>query len=303
MKRSSKLFILALIIILILSLTIGCSSRKSSGGGSVKNDATQGSGVSESPMAPPMDADYVDVQSKLEPQKVITTIYLEFETTEFDKTTEDLMKLVEKYKAYIENSNVSYNQYYNNKSYKNAQYTIRVPKDDVMSFKTELNGIGNMLSENTSREDVTKQYRDTESRLRVVTTKEERILALLEKAEKIEDIIALENQLSEIIYEKENLQSSLMNLDDKVDFSTLRISIQEVERLRNAETVETTFGTKIKNAIEDSLFVFINSMQNLTISLIYLLPFIIVLGLVIFVVYLIIKRLKGRNSINRKLDE
>ncbi|MDR7869728.1 MAG: DUF4349 domain-containing protein [Tissierellaceae bacterium] len=299
MKRSSKLFILALSLILILSLAIGCSSSKSS----VQNEMAWDSGYttedSASPMAPPMDMDSKN-DSALEPEKVITTIYLDFETTEFEKTTEDLMSLTEKYKAYIENSNISYNQYYNNKSYKNAQFVIRVPKEDVISFKTELNGIGNMISENTSKEDVTKQYRDTESRLRVITTKEERILALLEKAEKIEDIITLENQLSEIIYEKENLQSSLMNIDDKVDFSTIRINVQEVERLRNAETVETTFGTKIKNAIQDSIFGFKNAMQNFVISLIYLSPFIIVLGIVLFVAYRVIKKIRISK---RKLDE
>lgn len=68
----------------------------------------------------------------------------------------------------------------------------------------------------------------------------------MEKAEKIEDIIALENQLSETIAEKESLKTSLINIDDKVDFSTINIEIQEVEKLSNAETIETTFGTRIK---------------------------------------------------------
>ncbi|HZJ99670.1 MAG TPA: DUF4349 domain-containing protein [Tissierellaceae bacterium] len=306
MKKRNKLFLLALSLVLILSLAIGCSGGgfdKSSNG--MTSDSLAGSGSDgggASPMAPPMEWDMVAEESALEPEKVITTINLEFETTEFDQTTNDLMKLVEKYKAYVENSNISYNQYYNNKSYKYAQFVIRVPKDDVMSFKTELNGIGNMISENTNKEDVTKQYRDTESRLRVVTTKEERLLALLEKAEKIEDIIALENQLSEVIYEKESLQSSLITIDDKVDFSTVRVNLQEVERLRNAETVETTFGTKIKNAIEGSLYGFKNSMQNLFISLIYILPFLTILAIALFVIYLVIKKFgKFRNK--DKLDK
>ena len=300
MKRWSKLFILAFSLILILSF-MGCSSTNKSAD-SVRNEVTYDSGsTSGAAGAPQGDYDSVGQESsELEPEKVITTIDLEFETTEFDQTTDELTKLVEKYRAYIENSNMSYNQYYNNKSYKYGSYVIRVPKDDVISFKTELNGIGNMISESTSKEDVTKQYRDTESRLKVITTKEERILALLEKAEKIEDIITLENQLTEIIYEKENLQSRLMNIDDKVDFSTLRINIQEVEKLRNTETVETTFGTKIKNAIEDSLFGFKNGLQNMFIGFIYVAPFLILLGIISYVVYRVFKRF----AINkRKLDD
>lgn len=298
MKRWSKFIILAFSLILILSF-IGCSSTNKSAD-SIRNEATYDSGSTSGAGAPQEDYDSIEQEfSELGPEKVITTIDLEFETTEFDQTTDELMKLVEKYKAYIENSNISYNQYYNNKSYKYGSYVIRVPKDDVIRFKTELNGMGNMISESSSKEDVTKQYRDTESRLRVITTKEERILALLEKAEKIEDIIALENQLTEIIYEKENLQSSLMNIDDKVDFSTLRINIQEVEKLRNTETVETTFGTKIKNAIEDSLFGFKDGLQNMVIGFIYIAPFLILLGVLSYVVYRVFKRF----GIKRKLDD
>lgn len=91
-----------------------------------------------------------------------------------------------------------------------------------------------------------------------------------------------------------------MNIDDKVDFSTIRIGIQEVERLRNAETVETTFGTRILNAIEDSIFAFKKGMQNFLISLIYLFPFIIVFGVFLLALYFIIRRIR-RN--NQKIDK
>lgn len=299
MKRLSKLFILALSFILVLSFTIACSSGKSITLNEMTWDSAGSDRVS-SPIPAPMDNDMAAEESSLEPEKVITTIYLDFETTEFNQTTDELMILVEKYKAYIENSNISYNQYYNNKSYKYGSYVIRVPKDDVVSFKAELNGIGNMTSESTNKEDVTKQYRDTESRLRVVTTKEERILTLLEKAEKIEDIIVLENQLSDIIYEKENLQSNLINIDDKVDFSTIRINVQEVEKLRNTETVETTFGTKIKNAIENSIFGFKNGLQNMVIGFIYMAPFLILLGIILFVVFRVIQKIRiNKNNLDK----
>ena len=36
----------------------------------------------------------------------------------------------------------------------------------------------------------------------------------------MEDIIALENQLSTIIYEKENLTINIKDMDDKIDYST-----------------------------------------------------------------------------------
>lgn len=291
MKKSNKLFILALSLLLILS-AIGCSSNKDIS----NNVAVEDMGSSDSFTARPMEESNFEFESKLEPEKVITTIDLNFETTKFDETTTELMKLTEKYKSYVENSNISYNQHYNNKSYKHGYFVIRVPKNDVIKFKSDLNGIGNILSESTNKEDVSKQYRDTESRLRVITTKEERILSLLEKAEKIEDIIALENQLSEIIYEKENLQNSLMNIDDKVDFSTINISIQEVENLRNTETAETTFGTRVSNALKDSIYQFKINLQGIVISIIYLIPSLVILAPLVYLVYWIAKKIRIKRT-------
>lgn len=287
MKGLKKLVLLSISILLVLSVVVGCSS------GMKSENSAAGYGSAPAPTAPQeypaeeaQDSDGSfgrGVSSPLEPEKVITTIYLSFETTEFDKTNEELNKLIEKYKGYIEFSNISYNHYYNNMSYRYGEFSIRVPRENITSFKTELNAIGNLTSESTNKQDVTKQYTDTESRLKVVETKEARLLALLEKAEKIEDIIALENQLSEVIYEKENLKASLLTLDDKIDFSTVNINIQEVAKVTATETIETTFGTKVKNALSDSLYVFTDTLQGLIIALIYLLPFLVIIAVVVFV--------------------
>lgn len=299
MARYRKLAFIGISLLLIMSLIVGCSAG-------YKSESTSDIGVAESPgmaPAPAMpeempaesagDGDFGGgVTSPLEPEKVITTVYLNFESTEFDKSNEELNRLIEKYKAYVEYSNISYNQHYNNTNYRYGEFVIRVPRDNIVSFKTELHLVGNLRSESTNKQDVTKQYRDTESRLNVVEIKEERLLSLLEKAEKIEDIIALENQLSEVIYEKESLKSSLITLDDKVDFSTVHLSIQEVAKTTATETVDTSFGTKIKNAISDSLYSFRTTLEDLIIILIYMLPFLIILAVIVFVVVKVLKKLK-----------
>lgn len=302
MKRSKKIIFIIISMLLILTLIAGCS-----GVSQFKNEsavdrggvATESPGMAPAPSMPeesPSEADEKDKfgggASPLEPEKVITTLYLNFESTEFEKSNDELNKLIEKYKAYVEYSNISYNQYYNNISYRYGEFIIRVPKESITSFKTELNLIGNLKSESTNKQDVTKQYRDTESRLNVIEIKEERLLSLLEKAEKIEDIIALENQLSQVIYEKESLKSSLITLDDKVDFSTVNLSIQEVAKTTATETVETSFGTKIKNALSDSLYSFRTTLEDLIIVLIYMLPFLIILAVIIFVVLKVIQKAK-----------
>ena len=284
MRKFQKYLILGLILFLILSSLTGCGSKKSSQQ-SVSNK------MSLAPTESKEERDNNDEASPLEPEKVITNVYIQLETTEFEKANKDLNALISKHNAYVENSQIDYNQYYNNKSYRNGFYLIRVPKDKISSFKSGLNGVGNIISESTNKQDVTSEYRDTESRLKVLEVKEERILALLSKAEKMEDIIKLENELSETIYEKEKLKTNLMNIDDKVDFSTFEISIEEVERLTNQQTTDTSFGKKLANAFKNSLFSFRKALETFVISIVYILPFAVVIGIIAyFVIKLIIKR-------------
>ncbi len=277
MRKFKKYFLLSIVLVLVLSLTVGCGSKDAKPEGiATEEDMDFGS---DDKMA--LDE---DVDSPLEPEKVITTIYMDFETTDFEKSSQSLYDTIKKHKAYVENSNIDYSRYGNNKRYKNAYYVIRVPRNNVLDFKSGLTGIGNILNESTNKEDVTRQYRDTESRLKVIETKEERILSLLAKAEKIEDIIKLENELSEIIYEKEQLKTNLINMDDKVDFSTFEINIREVEKLSSQETVDTKFGTRVKNAFSDSLYMFKIGIEKLIIFIIYILPFAVVIGIIAYFV-------------------
>lgn len=288
MKKPKQYFPLFFSILLIMLLLTSCSSKDN--GLNAQQDTGSAPALTDN-MTSPEEAKGEEL-SPLEPEKVITTVQIDFETTEFEESIKSLTQITQNHKAYVENSNTSYNQYYNNNSYKYATYTIRVPKDQLSNFKNALTGVGNMTQESTSKEDVTKYYKDTASRLKVVTTKESRLLALMEKASKIEDIIALENQLSETIYEKEQLQSTLSGIDDQVDFSTVHINIQEVEKLTHAENPSTGFGKRVKNAFSDSLYRFNIGMQNFVISLIYLAPFILLIGLVGFLVYLLTKKFK-----------
>jgi len=303
-KGSKKLLAFSISILMILLLLASCSGKSSKHTALSENTTA----ISEPASALPditSEAEESDSQksfgnglnsksSPLEPKKVITTIQLSFETTEFEKSNEELNKIIDKYNAYVENSNISYNHYYNQQMYRYGEFTIRVPKDKIVSFKTELNLIGHMVSENTNKQDVTKQYQDTESRLKVVTTKEERILALLEKAEKIEDIITLEKELSEIIYEKENLKTNLMDLDDKIDYNTFYISLQEVQKVSDTETKDTSFGIRIKNAFKNSLYSFKKGIENFIITIIYNLPFILIIGIIFFIAYKLFKKKKKK---------
>lgn len=290
MKTKKTIIFISLVLSFVFIFS-GCAKN-------MPDIATAPQEASKDDMARGMDSDYDNkaveefgefTSTSVEPEKIITTVSVTMQTKEFVDTTDKLNSLISDYKGYIESSDISYNNYINYTGLKYSSYTIRIPKGEMTRFVDELKEIGNIISENTTKEDITKRYRDTESRLRVVETKEERILSLLEKADKMEDIIALENQLSDIIYEKENLTANIMEMDDKVDYSTIYVNIEEVAKLTAGETAKTPFTTKLANAFKDSLYFFNHNVGNLIISLIYFLPYALIIGIVAYIAWRLLK--------------
>ncbi len=127
-----------------------------------------------------------------EGRKLIQTVGLEVETKEFEQMMSSLETQVEELGGYIENMET-----YNGSSYSGyvssryANLTIRVPNGKLDSFLQTVSDIGNVVRRNDSVEDVTLSYVDMESRRNTLRTEQERLLAFLEKAETMEEIIAL----------------------------------------------------------------------------------------------------------------
>lgn len=284
MKSFKKLSLIILSVILILSLLVGCSSSKNSS----DNESAVTSPENISPESPSETQEFTGEKgSSIEPEKVITTITMNIETLEYEKTLDKLNQLIEANDGYVVSSQVSYDNKISDRysEYdRYAYYEIRIPKDKVSSFKKSLPDIGNITNEYTSKQDVTKYYIDTESRIKVLETKEERLLSLLERAEKIEDILAIENQLSDVISQKESLKAELQGLDERIDFSTFYISIYEVNKLSSSAGVNAGFFTKLKAAFNDAINKFYIFIEQLVLFIVSNIFFIILLGVIIYVI-------------------
>lgn len=296
--RNRKLVYLMVLILSFSLIVSGCSAKKSESYDKATQDMapTEPSrGIDDSVSeSVEMEEEIKEKYDLIEPDKIITTVSISMQTKEFMDTVEKLNVLIGKYKGYIESSNISYNNYVYSSGLKYSDYSIRIPRENLEKFKNELKEIGNIISENTSKVDITKQYRDTESRLKVLEVKEGRILDLLKKAEKMEDIITLENQLSNIIYEKENLTANIMDMDDKVNYSTVHFQLEEVAKLTPGENIKTPFWTKVGNAFKGSVYFFGRNIENLIISFIYFLPYGIIIGAIAYVVWKFMRKRKDR---------
>lgn len=229
-------------------------------------------------------------------RKIIWTVDMDVETLEFDTFLPALEEQIAGAGGYIESSSVSGNSFNSSYSHRRGHITARIPSGQLNSFLDTVGGLCNVTSTEKSSDDVTLDYVDTESRKASLEIEEERLLALLEQANDLETIIQLESRLSEVRYQLDSYTSTLRGYDSLVDYSTVRISISEVERV--TAIPEKTPGDRIRTGFADSVYTITNGFTELGIWLAIKSPFLILLlvfvGIIVAIALISTKRAKKK---------
>ena len=309
MKKKCFAFLLALIMAL---LAVGCGSKSAAatetasaaGWGMDTNYATDAAYKEETGDFKEEDVTSEDeLETPVENgRKLIKTVFLSLQTTEFDSMISNLSTKTTELGGYIETSSVSGNSYY----YRNtryASYTIRIPSTKLNEFVNVVSELGNVTQKNESVEDVTLQYVDVESRKKALETEQERLMELLSNAENMEDLLAIESKLSDVRYEIESYGSKLRMLDNQIDYSTVNVDVDEVERV--TDTGEKGFFEEVKDRFEDSLYIVGRDIRELAIGILGSLPILAVwavfIAVIVIVVRTVVKKIKKKKGIKTEV--
>lgn len=233
--------------------------------------------------------------------KMIYSANLEIQTTEYDAAIAALESSVTAFGGFVEQSNTYGDIRYNDDGTSRvvnrmADYVVRVPATRFQEFLSQADGLGNVLSCNRYAENVTSHYTDQEARLASLYTQEERLLSMLEKSEDVESLIALEERLADVRYEIESIERNLRNLDRRIAYSSVTISLHEVEIYTPTKPVQRTFGEKLSDALTDGWRSFSRGLQYFLIDLVYALPGIILFLLIAGAAVLIALRLRKKRK-------
>ncbi len=237
-------------------------------------------------------------------RKLIKNVNMNVETEAFDVLVPNLQNRVTALGGYIEDmSSYSRNDHYSSdyigtKYLRCANMTARIPKQNLDIFLNEVGEQSNIVSRTESVTDVTLQYVDLESHKKALTTEQSRLLELMEQAQTVEDIITIEGRLSEVRYQIESMESQLRTYDNKIDYSTVYLYIDEVERYTPTE--EVTTGERIRTGFMDSMKGVGKGFSNFgiwfVINLPYLIVWAVIIVIIILVVRLIIKKAAKRSA-------
>ena len=229
------------------------------------------------------------------PDKIIYSSDVTVETTQFDETIAKVSGLVDQYGGWIESSSVSGSNYYQksrgNASTRDASYTLRIPSARFQALMDSLSELGNIPYSHIYTENVTSQYYDAQAHLKAYQTQENRLLEMMELAETVEDVIIIEDRLTELRYQIESLQSNLRNWDRRVTYSTVYLSVKEVREYTPEEKVNPTYGEELAQALKEGLYNAGQFLKDLLVFRVEVLPVLIILIPVIWLIVWLLKKL------------
>ncbi len=238
--------------------------------------------------------------------KLIRRAELSIQTEQFDESREALNTLVASCGGYFENSSEYGGSRRDVNASRRGEYTVRVPAEKYGLFLSGAGDLGYVTNKNESSEDIGERYYDTEARLKTQRTKQERLLALLEKAETMEDIIALESALSDVEYQIEQYSSELNRYDALVGFATFNVYLSEVGQVTQEVGETASLGQRMAAGFQSSLRGLNQGFQNFLIWMSYNLFLVVILTAVAVVAVIIgkreLKKLRKHNGPDSKAE-
>jgi hypothetical protein len=113
-----------------------------------------------------------------------------------------------------------------------GQISIRVPSDRFDEAFDRLRQLAiNVPSESTNSQDVTEQYTDLQAQLRNLEATEAQYIEVLKKAEKVEDILAVQRELSNVRGQIEQIKGRIQYIERTSDMALINVNLQKTKPL------------------------------------------------------------------------
>ncbi|MCR4806749.1 MAG: DUF4349 domain-containing protein [Lachnospiraceae bacterium] len=226
---------------------------------------------------------------------LIKTVHMNVESEDIDSMVKNVEKRVEELGGYVENLSVN-NQKYSNSETKTADLTARVPVEKLDMFVNEVEGQSNVLSRSSNAEDVTLRYVDMQARMDSLQTEYDRISELLKEADSLDNIIELENRLTDIRYEMQSYGAQMKAMKNQATYSTIYLNIKQVIEYTPVVEKEKTRIERMTEGFIQNCKKVGNGVLDFFVGLIVALPVLLIWAVVITIIVLIIKFIIRKSS-------
>lgn len=314
-------------------LFTGCGgSNSSSGGGTYKSDegayknyAAGDSYAAEEAYAEteaaaedyesPADYEYSDdysnnaesrsadkAEDALKSVKMIYRANVTLETLEFEKAVDSIKADINSYNGFVESSSMTnhnvgwYRDDYIPKEMRQYNTVIRVPSSSFDAFLDGLKNYGQITSESTTAENVSRVYASNEVEIAALEKEQKLLTEMMNAAQDLDEMLTIEKRLTEIETKLNQYRTALAALDTDIQYSTVTLRIDEVYEYTEPEAEpiepepEPTFGQRLAEHLQETGSTFLGFLEGLLFIFISLFPYLLIIGIIVFIVIAVTKK-------------
>lgn len=308
-----------LVPLLSICVLTGCGDssieRASSNYAEIASDGIAGSyDYGEMDYDDSIDEGYLIDDSSIKEEKLVYNCDLSIQTLNYNDTISNIKDKINQYNGIIESEREYdsdydwyYEDYYKSSGSLSNDLTVRIPSKNYHEFLFSLEGDGKIISKESSVENISREYYDVQTVIDSLKIQESRLMDMMNSANTIDDMIAVEKRLTEVQTQLNQYKTQLSLMDNDVNYSTVNINVQEVVEYSKTPAKTNTFFDRLKNTIVDTWHFFWNMLEWLLFLAIRLIPIsIIVIPVVILIKSISKKKKENKNSnetLNNKKDE
>jgi hypothetical protein len=134
------------------------------------------------------------------------------------------------------------------------QSSLRIPAGELVAALVEFRALGRVQTETQSGEEVTQQHTDLVARLTNARETETRLRAILQqRTGKMEDVLDVEEKISETRGEIEQMEAEQKALEHRVSFASIELQLTEQYKAQLGGNAPQSVGTEMHNAMVSGL--------------------------------------------------
>lgn len=245
-------------------------------------------------------AENPDSSAQVTGDKLVYTGAMTIETLSYEDTVKAVLDHTEAHQGFLEHQESYDNDtgwYQNNgvrTGMRSMDLKVRIPTESYDAFLNDLEGDGRVTFRSSDVQNITKQYNDKSAEIEALEKQQKRLLEMMDAAETIEDMVTIEQRLSDVETQLNQKKSDQSAMDMDIEYSTVNVTIQEVTRYRSEAGKDISdFGGRLKEAFSSVGVTFVWLLQSILLLLIQLIPYAAILAVIVVVIRLI-EKLTGK---------
>lgn len=225
-------------------------------------------------------------------RQIIYTADMRLIVEDFSGIPEKVAALVKQHDGFVANSQLAGRS----GSPRNGVWKIRIPVSGYGDFIQAARSLGEVQSVTTDSQDVSEEYYDIEARIRNKRKEETRLLKHLDdNTGKLEEILAVEREISRVREELERMEGRLRVLKDLTALTTITLHIDEIKGYVPPQA--PTLATRVERAFTGSLSAMRIAGEAALVAVVALTPWLVVAAIPVIAFTWFLRRLRRNRSI------